>query len=171
MQDLTDLSTFRSQITHLDNGWFTLSDVMAEVIEYHASQLSRKGLEIVVEEEEPDLQVFSDRKRARHAFLHLLAYAMQYSEQGRIRIIYARRFDQLEVNILDIGQDIDANQLARLEEALHQNGGARREWDPSVGLYIYLAQELIRLLGGRIDVASAPKQRLQFKITLPLTHS
>jgi K+-sensing histidine kinase KdpD len=171
VQDLTDLSTFRGQNTHLDNEWFTMADVISDVIEQHASQLWRKGLEVIVEEAEPDLQILSDRKRARQAFMHLMAYAIQSSEQGRIRLTYARRFGQLEVNILDVGQNVSANQLAGLEEALHQSGGARHDWDPYVGLYIYLARELVRLLGGRIDVARASERRLRFKITLPLAHS
>ena len=172
VQDLTDLSTIKSQPADLDNEWFTMADVIAEVIEQHAPQLSRKSLEVVVEKTEPALQILSDRKRLRQAFMHLLTYAIQSSEQGRIRVTYVKRFSQLEVGILDVGHHVGANQLSRLEEALQQSGGPRAgEWDPYVGLYIYLARELIRLLGGRIDVSRAPERKIELKVTLPLTHS
>jgi len=111
---------------------------------------------------------YSDEFRLRQCLINVLASACQFAAGGKVSLrasrTSAREGEQLRFEIRDTGPGLTPDQLLHVFEPF-QRTDAATIGGASLGLSI--TRKLLRLLGGQIDVASAPGEGCTFVILAP----
>ncbi|TWA79289.1 PAS domain S-box-containing protein [Azospirillum brasilense] len=98
---------------------------------------------------------------------NLLTNAIRYTKQGRVLFGARRRGGALRFEVWDTGIGIPENQLDRIFQDFYQIGNAARDRREGLGMGLSIARRLIHMLGGTIEVTSAPGKGSCFAVTLP----
>jgi phosphoserine phosphatase RsbU/P len=118
-----------------------------------------------------DLVVRGDPNRLRQALVNILGNASKYSPKGvAIDVTVAPREHQGQaraaIAITDPGRGIPATAQGSLFQAYSRAGAPAHE--PGLGLGLYICRQLIRQMGGDIEVQSEEGRGSTFTVLLPL---
>ena len=119
------------------------------------------------------VRVQADEKRLRQVLLNLLSNAVKFTDHGEVALIVSRRpasklpYEAILFEVRDSGVGMTAEQLDTLFQPFVQSGDARRR-TVGTGLGLAISRELVRLMGGDIQVRSAPGAGTQFGFELAL---
>ena len=161
--------------TAVDLGTFL--QVLANIMRVKAEE---KGLTFSCEHA-PGLPsaVTVDETRLRQVLLNLLGNAVKFTDSGKVclRVLPAPATDALDgpptarlrFEVADSGIGMNAQQLGRIFQPFEQVTTAQRR-EGGTGLGLAISQELVRLMGGTIDVVSEPGKgsTFWFEITVPV---
>ena len=120
--------------------------------------------------------VWADERRLRQVLLNLLSNAIKFTDHGQVRLsvgVAASGGDggsktaRLQFEVRDTGIGMDEAQRARLFHPFEQVGGAGRG-ESGAGLGLAISRQLVRLMGGDIQVASEPGRGSIFSFELDL---
>ncbi|MBL8772127.1 MAG: response regulator [Phenylobacterium sp.] len=113
--------------------------------------------------------VETDRQRLEQVLKNLLSNAFKFTEKGGVRLAFARAgADRLAVAVKDTGIGISAEQQQAIFDAFRQADGTISRKYGGTGLGLSISRELARLLGGAIDLKSAPGKGSTFMLSIPL---
>jgi signal transduction histidine kinase/DNA-binding NarL/FixJ family response regulator len=159
----------------------TFMQVLANIMRVKAEE---KGLAFS-DEVAPGLPdaVTVDETRLRQVLLNLLGNAVKFTDSGRVslRVLPAtpkpdapesednQATARLRFEVADTGIGMSAHQLGRLFQPFEQVANAQRR-EGGTGLGLAISQQLVRLMGGNIDVASEPGKgsTFWFEIDVPV---
>jgi signal transduction histidine kinase/DNA-binding NarL/FixJ family response regulator len=123
-----------------------------------------------------------DETRLRQVLLNLLGNAVKFTDSGKVtlRVLPAPLADvpdgqddaataRLRFEVVDSGIGMSAQQIARIFQPFEQVATAKRS-EGGTGLGLAISQQLVRLMGGNIDVASEPGKgsTFRFEIAAPV---
>jgi signal transduction histidine kinase/ActR/RegA family two-component response regulator len=114
--------------------------------------------------------VMVDAQRLSQVLLNLLGNAIKFTPQGRVTLHAARLSDdRLQFSVSDTGIGIASSQLQRIFEPFMQAQGHDSTRFGGSGLGLAISRQLVRLMGGDIEVQSVPGagSRFAFALTLP----
>jgi PAS domain S-box-containing protein len=131
------------------------------------SAVERAGLALVVDCPPLPEPVYVDRDMWEKIVLNLLSNAFKFTFEGEIRVELRRRGDQVELRVADTGVGIPEGDLGRMFERFHRVRGARARTHEGTGIGLALVQELARLHGGTVAVASEEGRGTSFTVTVP----
>ncbi len=145
-----------------------LAAATVELASMFRSAIERAGLELIVDCPPLPAPVYVDRDMWEKIVLNLLSNALKFTPAGSIRVSLAARDGRVELTVADTGAGIPEAELPRIFERFHRVRveGARTEEGTGIGLA--LVQELVRLHGGSIGVASTPGAGTSFTVSIPL---
>ena len=98
-----------------------------------------------------------DETRLRQVLLNLLGNAVKFTDGGKVslRVLPAQAGARLRFEVADSGIGMSAHQLARIFQPFEQVASTQRH-EGGTGLGLAISQQLVRLMGGNIDVVSEP---------------
>lgn len=115
-------------------------------------------------------RVWADRFRLGQVLDQLLDNAVKYAaEAGRIQIDARRIGDVVRILIRDEGPGIPPDEHERVFETFHQLGEHGVAGRRGVGLGLAVARDLLRLMGGDLQLASAEGYGATLLLELPTT--
>jgi signal transduction histidine kinase len=129
--------------------------------------MEKAGLEFIVDCPSLPEPIYLDREVWEKVVLNLLSNAFKFTLQGRIKVELRQSPAGAELTVSDTGLGIPAAELPSLFERFHRirRPGARTYEGTGIGLA--LVQELVRLHGGEIRVASTEGKGTTFTVTIP----
>ena len=122
-------------------------------------------------------QMLGDAARLRQVVLNLAGNAIKFSagmaRAGRIRVRVqvvsaASGALALELSVTDNGIGMDTEALSRLFAPFSQADASTTRRFGGTGLGLSISQRLVTMMGGDIEVASAPGQGSRFTVHLPV---
>lgn len=121
---------------------------------------------------DPDIRIRADERRALQILVNLLTNAVKFTpEGGQIGIDVARRpgpEPSIAFTVWDTGDGIAPENHERVFEKFQQCVGDTYSGKPEgTGLGLHISRRLARLMGGDIQLDSAPGKGAQFTVTLP----
>jgi signal transduction histidine kinase/CheY-like chemotaxis protein len=150
---------------------FSLHSLLRDVSLTYAPQARQKGLdfELNLDETLPDW-VLGDPTRLNQVIHNLLANALKFTDHGRISLqANALTPSGLDLSITDTGIGIAQENIGRLFKPFDQEHGEIARRFGGTGLGLALAQQMVTLQGGSLEVTSAgPNQGSTFTLKLPL---
>jgi CheY-like chemotaxis protein/anti-sigma regulatory factor (Ser/Thr protein kinase) len=115
----------------------------------------------------------SDLTKVRQVLFNLLSNAAKFTDDGTITLTVSRAVvagqDWLAVQVTDSGIGMTPEQLSRLFQTFSQADSSTTRKFGGTGLGLAITKRLCHLLGGDIEVVSAPARGSTFTVRLPAT--
>jgi CheY-like chemotaxis protein len=177
---ILDLSKIEAGKFSIERSRVSVLEVVSHVLQLLGARAREKGLTLEAECDGPvPVEIKSDAVRLRQILINLVGNAIKFTSAGyvRLRLRIAAPDPSaghlLEIAVEDSGIGLDLRQQAIVFEPFTQvQSSAAREFG-GTGLGLSLSRRLARLLGGDIEVASAPGRGSTFTLrvaTGPLEH-
>jgi len=171
VDDLLDVSriiagTLKLTITPVD-----LVAVTQDACDEVGPMAARKRVDLVLSADGSPAELMNgDAARLQQAIGNLLTNAVKFTpEGGRVTVSVAPAGGQMEVNVEDTGQGIDAAFIPHVFESFRQADGAASRAHGGLGLGLAIVRKIVELHGGTVKVVSQGEGRgATFTIRLPL---
>jgi PAS domain S-box-containing protein len=165
MLDVSRIESGRVQASYEPTN---LAQFTAELASTFRSAIERAGMRLAVDCPALPEPVWVDRDMWEKIVLNLLSNAFKFSFEGEIAVsVLPAGEGQVELVVRDTGTGIPAADLPRIFERFHRIRGARARSHEGSGIGLALVQDLVKLHGGTIDVASTPGQGTCFTVRIP----
>ena len=173
-QDLLDRGRIESGRLSLSLQPASLRLLAESLYQLHLPRAREKGLTLQLDlgPDLPDL-VLADAERLQQVLGNLLGNSLKFTERGAINLslrVRARSSDnrvRVSFAVRDTGPGIDPDDIERLFEPFAK-GRAGQRHRAGAGLGLAISADLVRLMGGQIQVDSAPGKGAQFRFELTL---
>ncbi|MDR0975112.1 MAG: HAMP domain-containing histidine kinase [Ruminococcus sp.] len=161
--------------SRMQNGKFSLSpakmDILAELGEavlIYTERARQEGK--MLSYEEPDMLPFiiGDKNRLRQVFINIIDNAVKYTDPGGEITVVAGMADEntIEIEVSDTGVGIAAADLPRIKTKFFKPNHTRR----GSGIGLAVADEIIAMHGGNIDIASELGKGTTVSVKLPIVY-
>ena len=145
-----------------DIGRFT-----ADLASTFRSAVERAGLRFQVETGPIPGPAYIDRDMWEKIVLNLLSNAFKFTLEGEIAVRLRQVGQRIELTVADTGSGIPAEALPHIFERFHRVEGTARRTHEGTGIGLALVQELVKLHGGTISVASTEDVGTMFTVSFP----
>jgi signal transduction histidine kinase len=170
LENVLEMARIGAGVVRVHAGTVRLADVMHEaaMLVRHSATAKSQTLEI---ESGPQIVVSADPDRLRQVLINLVGNAIKYTPTGgsiRLRTatrqIGERRWG--EVSVTDSGPGIPADKREAIFEPYYRIASSEADAPEGAGLGLAISRELVRQMGGDIQVESAPGGGSTFSIRL-----
>lgn len=176
LNDVLDLSKLEAGRAEVEPAPFRLDELLASTRPFAEILLAEKAVafELAVHPALPS-SVRGDAVRLRQVLTNLLSNAARFTDQGSVRLAVspasaaqtgAARPVRFEVS--DTGVGIAPERLQDLFRPFSQVGSEGARHRGGTGLGLAISQHLVELMGGRIDIDSAPGRGTSFSFEISL---
>jgi two-component system phosphate regulon sensor histidine kinase PhoR len=168
IDDLLSISSMEVGALALARQETDLGRLFHEVAEKVRPQMvgKRIALRSSVPEKLPKLMLDKDKVTAM--LVNLLGNAAKYTpEGGQVQFKVHCRDDALQIEVEDSGYGISAAELPKIFDKFFRSSDPRVQGQTGSGLGLSLAQEVVRLHGGKIQVHSELNKGTRFTVMLP----
>ncbi len=138
-----------------------------EVAAMFQSLVEQAGLRFDVSCEAVAAPVYVDQTMWEQIVLNLLSNAFKFTFEGRISVRLRGTAGAVELRVQDTGTGIPAAELPYLFDRFRRVEGARSRSHEGSGIGLTLVQELVRMHGGSIEVASVEGAGTTFVVRVP----
>ena len=171
---ILDLAKIEAGKMKLDNTTFSLPIIINDLLALMKNMVREKALELKLEYDTDNLpnKLRGDPIRLRQVLTNLLSNAIKFTDAGEVCLrIVARRIDDMNYRftftVKDTGIGIPPEHLAHLFEKFTQADSSSTRRFGGCGLGLAISHELVRLMGGELEVVSQPGQGSEFSFSLP----
>jgi signal transduction histidine kinase len=173
IDELLDITRIESGVLRLTAGPFDPARALREVLSLTAPVARRKGIDLALQGSLPAGHVVSgDEAAFRRICVNLVGNAIKFTEAGTVRAGLAIRAAngraRLSLAVTDTGCGIAEEDRARIFERFVQVDGSLSRRGEGTGLGLAITRALVDLMGGRIEVESAPGRGSTFRVELDL---
>ncbi len=170
VDDLLSVSSMELGSLSLNKQVTDLRRMLNEVLAKIRPQVEEKqlSLEISLPEKMPEPEL--DKDKIATVLINLLGNAVKYTPaEGRVIFRVNITDQQIEISVEDNGVGIAHDELEKVFDKFYRSEDPRVQEQTGTGLGLALAQEVVRLHGGRITVESTINKGSTFTVNLPLT--
>ena len=166
-------------VTEIESGTFMLTRqpidlhaLLAEIVEQNRKASSAKNLQVEIDYGELDQGLMADRRRLRQVLGELFANAVKFSFNDQtIRIQVRSKAPWVEIRISDVGLKIGPSERGAIFQKFFQADSTSTRTAGGCGLGLYLAQNILRLHGGMIELLPSADEETIFVVRLPMNGS
>lgn len=139
-----------------------------EILEVFDSQVKNKNnkTELIFDE---DVNLLFDKGAFHVIFRNLINNAIKFTENGKIRIEFNKKNNDLSFKIMDNGIGIDEKRLKRLFELEKNDSNLGTKGEKGTGLGLGLVHKFVEINKGIIKVSSKLNMGTSFELTFPIT--
>ncbi|MET0028220.1 MAG: transporter substrate-binding domain-containing protein [Candidatus Thiodiazotropha sp.] len=173
INDVLDFTKIEAGKLDIEQVAFSLGEVLDNLVSINAIRAEEKGLELLLQQDlqVPD-QLIGDPLRLGQVLVNLVSNAIKFTEKGEVTIQVnelEREGERvrLKFSIEDTGIGIPRDQVERLFDAFTQLDGSTTRRYGGSGLGLNISQQLVHLMGGRLEVDSTPGRGSRFSFVLP----
>jgi signal transduction histidine kinase/HAMP domain-containing protein len=168
LNDILDLAKVESGTVTLDISELTLA-ALKESLEHdfiHVADQKGLGFSVELAPGAPDA-ILTDPARLRQVLKNLLSNAFKFTDRGEVSVRVDQAGERLAIAVTDTGIGISEVLQQGIFEAFAQGDGSAARQYGGTGLGLSISRELVRLLGGEINLTSVPDQGSTFTLYLP----
>jgi signal transduction histidine kinase/ActR/RegA family two-component response regulator len=173
INDVLDVSRVEAGAMTLEHTPFSPAAAAQEVVALLQERAKARGLDFSLHiVNGPPPYVLGDAMRWRQVLFNLVGNALKFTEHGHVRVELRHHRPapdtvDLHVDVADTGGGIAREDLPRLFEPFVQGDSSTARRHGGTGLGLTITQELVQLMGGRVEVESQPGQGSVFRVVLP----
>lgn len=169
LNNIIDISRIEANDVVMNLNHLKIEDVINQVVDIFSFRANEKGIRIVTDGA-VDVPVLADKDILMRVLLEVMDNAVKYTEKGFIKIEYNTDNEKNEqlISIKDTGIGIDESYIPHIFDAFRQESfGYTRQYQ-GAGLGMPLAQRMMMLMKGSIQVSSAKSVGTVVTIRMPL---
>jgi signal transduction histidine kinase/AmiR/NasT family two-component response regulator len=174
INDILDFSKIEAGKLELESIEFEPGRVTHDVVELLSERARNKGLALRCEiAGNVPAVVRGDPNRLRQILINLMGNAIKFTEHGGVTVrLGCEGSDQEQVRLAfevqDTGIGMSAESQAHLFQPFVQVDSSHARRFGGTGLGLAIVRQLVEMMGGRIEVDSAPGRGSRFRFTLAL---
>ncbi|WP_246270278.1 response regulator [Hongsoonwoonella zoysiae] len=171
INDILDLSKIEAGKMELFIERFDLVPLLKDVESTVAPLVAKKGNVLNVHVSVEPGEIETDKTKLRQNLFNLLSNAAKFTENGDIELSVERYRrddgDWLEFAVADSGIGMSEEQQAKLFQAFVQADASTTRNYGGTGLGLAITRHFTNMLGGSIEVQSAPGKGATFRFAIP----
>ncbi|MBU0544501.1 MAG: HAMP domain-containing protein [Proteobacteria bacterium] len=145
-----------------------LSEILHEVFIQGKFLADKRNINVSLSGLEP-VVILGDADRLKRVFINLLDNAVKYTQHGgRVTVSLEIIKEWALITIEDTGIGISKEDQQKIFERFYRSSEARAVGGTGAGLGLCIAQSIIEVHKGRIELSSSPGSGSVFKVFLPL---
>jgi two-component system sensor histidine kinase/response regulator len=166
INNVLEMSRIEADRITLNEAPFDLHELLERLQRMFGALVAAKGVSLLAETTQAvPRHVRGDAGRVRQVLINLLSNAVKFTQRGQIRVhadaqLEADGRHHISVRVTDTGSGIARADLTRIFTAFEQADAGVRAGGTGLGLAI--SRNLARLMGGDLEVSSAPGQGATF---------
>lgn len=173
LNDLLDFAKLETGQLTLEYTEFSIQEIIRDLIDLYSVEKNKKDVAISasLDKNLPE-QLIGDPLRIQQIVTNLLSNAIKFTDSGSVKVRAHGNWKQtiyylvIEVEDTGIGMSQESVNLI-FDKFTQANSSIARRFGGS-GLGLSIIKELIKLIGGTIEVTSEENKGSLFKVTLPL---
>jgi len=173
LNDVLDFSKIEAGALSVTPEPVDLHALLAETVDPHREAARARGIAVTlrIDASVPRL-IMTDGMRVAQIAGNLLSNAVKFTAAGSISVTLETASAEagaplLRITVHDTGIGMESGTISRLFKPFAQADGSITRKFGGTGLGLCISQQLARLLGGAITVASRPGEGSAFTLTLP----
>jgi signal transduction histidine kinase len=170
LNDILDLSKIEAGKLTVELVSFSLRTVVEQAMQLLAPRAQQKGIALTaaVDDAVPPRHL-GDPVRVRQLLVNLIGNAVKFTERGGVHVaVSLDAAERVEMRVIDTGVGIPEDRRQAIFEAFTQADGSTARRFGGTGLGLTICRELVRLMGGTLDVTSAVGEGSTFCAVLPM---
>lgn len=174
VNDVLDFSKIESGELDLDEQYFPLNVLFAEVISMMSVRANEKGINFVCDDTQiKNINFYGDSGRLRQILVNLTGNAIKFTKSGGSVKVQSKLEDRegeqfLRVDVSDTGIGISPSDFDAIFERFKQADSSVSRKYGGTGLGLPISRNLARLMGGDIFLSSQAEQGSTFSVLLPM---
>ncbi|MEJ0010427.1 MAG: PAS domain S-box protein [Alphaproteobacteria bacterium] len=175
INDLLDIAKIEARTVELEQAPFSLDTLMQEVANIMSVRAREKRLAFTASDECLKGRRFvGDATRLRQVIMNLCSNAVKFTEEGGVHVTVTCRPSALPgtetvcIEVSDTGIGIAGDKIDAIFQKFVQADNSINRKYGGTGLGLAIARTLTELMGGTIEVSSAPGRGSRFTVALPL---
>ena len=126
-----------------------------------------KGLHFTLEEHEDAVELETDPIKLRQVLLNLLSNAVKYTDKGTVSLKSESRNGSIDFSVIDTGIGVSKEHHEKIFEPFWQVEDTTTRRVGGTGLGLAVTRRFVDMLGGSIEVKSAPGEGSTFRVSIP----
>ncbi len=168
VEELLDFSRIQSGHFSLQKTDLDVIAELADVVLMYEERARAEGVTLSFAENDELAIVSGDKNRLRQVFINIIDNSIKYGKQGgRTEVSTAVDGNMIHLTFKDDGAGIAPDALQHVKEKFYRANSKVR----GSGIGLAVADEIINVHGGRLDIASALGEGTTVTVTLPLKTS
>ncbi len=165
VEELLDFSKIQSGRLSLAVDRMDLVAELDDVVLMFDQRIKRDNLTIDYEEPDGVIVIMGDQNRIKQVFVNILDNAIKHTPSGGcIKISVKQASGFVSVVISDNGEGIKPEDLPNVKEKFYKGASTKR----GSGIGLAVADEIVSLHGGTLDIQSVYKEGTTVTVSLPL---
>lgn len=172
INDILDISKIESGKMELVDSDYELSSIINDAVNMVAIKAQQKGLDmnVNVDPELPE-DLYGDESRLRQAVINILNNAVKYTRKGYVGLdvsgVISGDMVTLKFAVSDTGIGIKKSDMAKLFKTFQRLDLEENRNIEGTGLGLAITWNILKLMGGNIDVKSTYGDGSTFTLTVP----
>lgn len=168
INDILDLSKIETGKMQVAFERFAPAALIFQVCDSLSPLVNQNGnkLELSIADDIPEMR--SDSSKLQQIVTNLFSNACKFTQEGTIFVTAWHEEEELFVEVKDTGIGMNEEQQARVFEAFVQAEASTGLEYGGTGLGLSIVREFCQMLGGDIELLSAPGEGSRFIVHLPL---
>jgi heavy metal sensor kinase len=148
----------------------SLNDAVRDCVRAAQVLAIQKGVRLSLEKDSPAIALHGDEDLIRRMILNLLDNAVKYTPAGgEISLALGRQNGNAEIIVRDTGIGIPEAAQPHVFDRFYRVDKARARAMGGAGLGLSIAQWIVEVHGGEINLVSAPDKGSTFTVVIPVT--
>ncbi|NCI46592.1 response regulator [Sediminibacterium soli] len=176
INDILDLSKIEAGKIEILPEQMRIDSVVTDISQLFSVVASEKGIRYTIDTDSSlPATIFTDKQRVEQILKNLLSNAFKFTPAGgAVTVSFAPRHQfnkqRIGISVTDTGIGISPAQQQLIFEAFQQADGSTSRQYGGTGLGLSISKELVRLLGGEIELSSEEGKGSSFTLILPYTY-
>jgi signal transduction histidine kinase/AmiR/NasT family two-component response regulator len=168
LNDVLDISKIEAGKLELSHGAFDLEGLVNRTVATFAESAAGKGLVLTGQVSDRARGGWmGDAERLRQVLSNLVSNAVKFTDQGSVSLTAERTPDGLTFAVSDSGIGMSPEAAPLLFHKFSQVDESNERRFGGTGLGLAICRELIEMMGGTIEVETAPGEGSTFRVHLP----
>ncbi|KJR45232.1 Osmosensitive K+ channel histidine kinase KdpD [Desulfosporosinus sp. I2] len=168
VEELLDFSKFVSGRVNLQKAEINLASLMEHIQKQLTPRAVREKINFTVQYPEDSPNFFTDANRLKQLFINILDNAFNFTAAGgRVSFNVEMQNEKLLFTILDTGCGIANDELPMIKDKFYKGKSSRSK----NGIGLSICEEIVNLMGGKLEIASELNQGTKVLVTLPIRES
>ncbi len=165
IEDLLDITKIQKNKFVFNNAVFNFNELVNEAVEDMQRISGRHTIETNFDS---NIEIHGDRDKIIQVINNLISNAVKYSPQSDRIIIATRLLDGgVQLSVQDFGIGIEGKKHQNIFEQFYRISDSSQYTFPGLGIGLYIASEIVTLLGGKIWLESEMNKGSTFYVWLP----
>ncbi len=172
INDILDISKIEAGKMKLNEDVYEVRSILKDIQMMIQNRIGDKQVKLLYElDEQLPYRLYGDGVRVRQIIINLLNNAIKFTDEGYVKLAVKCEPETEEellvsVSVSDTGQGIREEDLQRLFNAFEQVDTKKNSGKEGTGLGLSISAELVRMMGGKLEVCSVYGEGSEFFFTI-----